>query len=274
MIAALVAILAAPPSVCIDAAVDLHRRGELLQSATVAERCWKDARYERALLIACQARVDLGHHAHAAFDLSLYRRVAVDPSAWDRQVAAALSAEIVAETGTVRFELLPKPDHESIRVSLTYLDSPLPELDTTLEALDAVDALPALRLDHGRWRITFWRPGHEPVEAKLVVQPRATTSLLVRTLPLAVPVAVQLPVEPTTLELGPRRALRRGIALRIRPADDPSAPARDHTTHDPAVTLHLPPGRWYLVARAPGFAAVHATLTAGASAALHLVREP
>lgn len=267
----LLALLLTSPAApaCVQAANEHHKAGDLELAVRVAETCWASTRNVRALLVACQARVRLGHFAHAARILGVYdAHAASDPSAYSREGAAALRAEIVAHTGTLRVLLTPPlAPGEPIDFELAKRDPAAPGPIVG----DAPELASGVLLDAGRWSVTVRRKHHEPTRVDFAISPRSSRTVTVHMPTLTTPPAVRLATRPTELRLGPARALRRGVELRLRLLDTTAEIVR--IQHAPAVTLHLAPGRWHLVARAPGHVPLHATVESGAPTSLELRRK-
>jgi len=266
----LVLRLAAPAApACVQTASEHHAVGNLELAVRAAETCWASTRNVRALLVGCQARVRLGHFAHAARILAVYdAHAASDPSAYSREGAAALRAEIVAHTGTLRVLLTPPlAPGEQVNLELAQRDpaAPAPIVG------DAPELASGVLLDAGRWSLTVRRKHHEPTRVDLTISARSSRTVTVRMSTLTTPPAVRLATRPTALRLGPARALRRGVELRLRLLDTTAEIVRiQHTSN---VTLHLAPGRWHLVARAPGHVPLHATVESGATTSVELRRK-
>jgi hypothetical protein len=257
VIAALLALLLAPaadPPPCVDAARELLRAGRHEAAATDAERCWQLTRYPTALLIASQARVHCRHHAHAALDLDRYREHASTDS-WTHSTLTELSNLIHRNTGQLIVELAPplRPE-ERVRFDLEFLD-------TTRTRIHGRAALLAFRLDPGRWRLTVRRDGYADSTVDLTIT-HDKLRHTVHARPLAGPPALTVTTAASLLQLGPPRALERGVTVQLR-SDDPHAAVVTLPASAASLALYLPRGRWHLQARAPGYSSVETTFTAG-----------
>lgn len=268
-------LLAAPPAAppaCVQAASEHYRVGEPLLAVRTAETCWDLTHDVRALLVGCQARVRLGHFAHAARILAVYDlHAATDPSPWSRESAEALRAEVVEHTGTLRVVLTPplaadeRPVFELAQLDIAA-SAPLvggaPELERA-----GTSGLP---LDAGRWSLTVRRARFEPTRLEFTISRQTARTVTVPMQPRTTPSALSLATRPTLLRLGPARALRRGVELRLRLLDTDLEIVQ--IQRDDSVTLHLAPGRWHLVASARGHVPLHTTVEAGAPTRLELHR--
>jgi len=275
MIALWLALLAATPSApaCVQTAIDHHRAEEHLLAARAAEACWTSTRSLRALLIGCQARVSLGHFARAASTLAVYDlHATADSSPWSRESAEALRTTIAANTGSLRIVLeQPLTLGERLEFELRPLDSTGDPILGGANDLELAAAA-GLRLDGGRWSLVVHRPHFEPTRGEVMVDLRSARIVTVSMRRLATPRAIQLTASPTRLQLGPPRALRRGIELHLRLVDTDMQIVR-HEHHE-ELTLHLPPGKWQVIARARGYAPLRTILRSGTPTPLRLQRKP
>ena len=272
-LATLLAAQPAPSPACVQAASEQHSRKNYLLAARLAEECWDRTRHVHALLVGCQARVSLGHFAHAARALALYDvHAATDPSTWSRDSARALHTTIAEHTGSLHITLTPPlTANERFRFELVPLDATareslgggIPELERT--------STPGLALDAGHWSLIIHREDFEPTRDELRVSLRTAQTVTVDMRRLATPSAVQLATRPTRLLLGPARALRSGIELHLRLLDTGAEIVR--TQFDEALTFYLPPGRWQLLARARGYAPRQIVVRPGAPLNLQLHRK-
>ncbi len=274
MTGALLALLllapAAAPPACVQTANEQFRVGDRTLAVRTAETCWNSTRNVGALLIGCQARVSLGHFAHAARILAVYDvHAASDPSLYTREGAAALRAEISGHTGTLHVVLTPPlAPGERLAFELARRDpaAPAPIVGDAPELARA-----SATLDVGRWSLTLRREHHEPTRVDFTISLRSTRTVTAHMPALTTPPAVRLATRPTSLRLGPARALRRGVELRLRLLDTAAEIVRIH--HADTLTLHLAPGRWHLVARARGHTPLHTTVESGVHTSLELRRE-
>lgn len=267
-------LFAAPPTppACVDSAGELHRVGDFLLAARTAESCWDSTRNLRALLIGCQSRVRLGHFAAAARTLAVYdHHAATDPSTWSRESAEALRVTIAAHTGSLRVVIDPPlAAGERFSFELRHLGSDREPLVGGVPEFVAVGS-EGLRLDGGSWSLVIHRDRFEPVRTELSVTPRSARLVTVAMRRLATPRVMQLAALPTRLQIGPPRALDRGVELRLRPLDTGADIVR--TEHQEHLTLHLAPGRWQVLASAPGYAPLQTIVRSGAPIALQLQRK-
>lgn len=262
-----------PSPACVQAASEQHSNKNYLLAARIAEACWNQTRHVHALLAGCQARVSLGHFAHAARALAVYDTyAATDPSAWSRDSAKVLHATIAEHTGSLRITLTPPlTADERFRFELVPLDGTtreplaggIPELEHSTTS--------GLALDAGRWSLIIHRDDFEPTRNELLVALRTTRTMAVDMRRLATPSSVQLATAPTRLLLGPARALRSGIELHLRLLDTGAEIVR--TQFDESLTFHLAPGSWQLVARARGYASRQIVVRPGAPLNLQLRRK-
>lgn len=272
-IAMLLAAPPLPPPACVQAASEQHSRKNYLLAARIAEACWTRTRHVHALLAGCQARVSLGHFAHAARILSIYDAQATsDPSAWSRDSARVLHATIAEHTGTLRITLTPPlTPGERFQYELVPLDGAPPEpLGGGIPEFEHTRSS-GLALDAGRWSLTIHRGDFEPTRDEVLVSLRTAQTVTVDMRRLSTPTAVQLATRPTRLFIGPARALRRGVELHLRLLDTGAEIVR--TQFDEALTFYLPPGRWQLLARARGYAPRQIVVRPGAPLNLQLHRK-
>ena len=262
-----------PPPACIQAISEQQHGKHYLLAARTAEACWHQTQHLHALLAGCQARVSLAHFAHAARTLAIYdAHAATDTSAWNRESARVLHATIAEHTGTLRVTLTPPlTQGERFRFELVHLDatSPMP-LGGGLPELERTSTS-GLALDAGHWSLTIHREHFEPTRAEVMVPLRSVTSVTVDMRRLSTPSTMLLAAKPTRLLLGPARALRRGVELRLRLVDTGVEIVR--TQFDATLMLHLAPGRWSLVARARGYAPSQTPVNPGAPMRLQLRRK-
>jgi hypothetical protein len=249
-------VAAEDPPQCIDAVREIQRLDRHADAAIAAERCWRISRHPPALLIASQEWLNAGHHAHAAFTLDRFGEL-LESEAWARDTVPVLRNQILRNTGEVRVTFTPplRPD-EHVRFALERLGGP-PRTPLTGSAPNL-----ALRLDGGRWRMTLEREGYAATIQEITVTIRSAASFAIRSAPLAGPPALTLPLTATRITLGPARALRHGVTLQLRDADDPRARPLELAAPEPTLAVYLPPGRWQLQASARGYAKATTTFTA------------
>ena len=129
------------------------------------------------------------------------------------------------------------------RTGATHTDEP--PILVPLAALSWLDSAHVLALTPGEWELSLdpARFGENEVRPlRITVAPAAQTLKVTLT---PVPIRHEL-----TLDLGPSRALRRGITLELRSS---SGPSLSFTTEAASVRRELPPGTWTYEARARGF---------------------
>lgn len=164
----------------------------------------------------------------------------------ERKRAARRTMAILART--IKVDLRAPAHKDPLTLSLTRTGATHtgePPILVPLAALTRSDGVHVLALTPGAWELALdpARFGENEVRPQRIDVPAAAQTLKISLTP--VPIRHEL-----TLDLGPARALHRGITLELRSSTGASL---TFTAESPSVRRELPPGTWTYEARARGF---------------------
>jgi tetratricopeptide (TPR) repeat protein len=248
----------------VSAARSLYRAGRHAEAARIFEELWREGADPGAIYNAGKAReaAGAGHEAHAILN-------------WRRYLAAV--PELDPEDRTALEVKLISIERRAVPVELRYIapqGAPLPRyvelrrpgappadglvLDWTLSA--PVD----IYLSRGPWTLRLL--GDEGLLAAQTVEIQGRGPA-----PQILEISGPAPVVPVTLQLGPERALSRGVELTWQ---GPGGQRRSEQIDEPTSTWQLPRGNWQLRARARGYLAHSAQIDANGPLTLDLQLRP
>ncbi|HEY0134944.1 MAG TPA: hypothetical protein VGB85_12710 [Nannocystis sp.] len=246
------------------------------EAALVYERLWHDTQAPKYRFNAGMARAAAEHDAAAIVHWQAYLTLAPTIAAGERSM---LEAEIAAaKRRTTPVQLRVQGPLAPATLTLRVPDG------APQGPRDPIALVPAatidLSLEPGTWIATLTRPGRPEATASFEVTAGAEPTITLGAdapapTPAPTPEVIPPPPAPATLtlDLGPRRALARGITVTpIGPA-----PADARTLHTTSATWTLPAGAWTLRATAPDHRPTTTTITLGPAdarrLALHLPRD-
>lgn len=246
---------AADPSARDDTAAEaqaaaLRDARRFVSSARLYEQLWSDRQVPKYMVDAAISRELAGQDAHAYVHLRGYLALP-DLDAGARAEAerrlAALQRRSLPIRITVRASGVPS---SAWRLTLQRTDASQDalELDPSLLSSAGASDVLLLHVEPGSWRVRATAPDREPSEAAADFAPGHTPELVVR---LRKPPPPPVTPVPVALELGPRRALDRGIDLTLTP-EGPSVPPQSGHVRTAESQWQLAPGRWTLRLEAPG----------------------
>jgi hypothetical protein len=157
-----------PAPDCVRAAGEALAHGQVEGAARRGEACFRAGGHPQGLLLASQAWLQAGRHAHARLAARRYLALGTSQDRTGRNVAELVVASAARESGTVHLAVDPTvaPD-EPLTVTATR-DGDGEALTLRARWDELLEAGAAtLVLDPGRWVVTIARPGF--AEARLEV---------------------------------------------------------------------------------------------------------
>lgn len=201
-----------------------------------AARIFESITTVNALYNAAASRAAAGHNAHALLLWTRYLEVAPDDERAEVQESIDATRKLTTELQFARSADAAGPRTLALRAAQHITADELrilwPAGQATLRA----------SLDPGRWSAALEGAKDGPRSLNVTVAKGAEQSL---------DLAPELPLSPVRLQLNPARALRRGVTVTWSGPDE--LPERRVTTPETS-QWQLAPGRWQLVASAPGYA--------------------